>query len=87
MSDSNAEKLDKIQNDLNWIIRYLLARDQPVQPPPFAPPTPPYKYDPPAPWPTTYPKKSCPKCGIQLDGVMGYVCGDTQCPTFMKVTC
>lgn len=73
--DKNAEKLDKIQNDLNWIIRYLLARDQP------------YKYDPSAPWPTTYPKQSCPKCGISLDGVMGYVCGDTRCPTFMKVTC
>jgi hypothetical protein len=33
------------------------------------------------------PKPQCPKCGIHLSGVMGYVCNDAQCPTFMKVTC
>jgi hypothetical protein len=74
-------------------------------PPPFIPPTPPYKYDPlpyPQPWPTPFPRpmpntpptqpvwpgvRNCSKCGINLDGVMGYVCGDANCPTFMKVTC
>jgi hypothetical protein len=87
MSDSNAEKLDKIQNDLNWIIRYLLQRDALNQPPPFVPPHPPYKYDPPV-WPgPTLSKKTCSKCGMSLDGVMGYVCGDNNCPTFLKVTC
>ncbi len=25
--------------------------------------------------------KSCPKCGIKLDGPMGYVCSQPQCPT------
>lgn len=30
---------------------------------------------------------SCAKCGITLNGVMGYVCSDQNCPTFMKVTC
>ena len=30
------------------------------------------------------PKPQCPKCGIHLSfGVMGYVCNDAQCPTFM----
>ena len=37
--------------------------------------------------PTTWQKPQCPKCGMYLDKVMGYVCGDSQCPTFMKVTC
>lgn len=29
----------------------------------------------------------CRKCGMSLGGVMGYVCGDPQCPTFKKVYC
>lgn len=33
------------------------------------------------------PKPKCQKCGISLSGVMGYVCRDNHCPTFMKVTC
>jgi hypothetical protein len=38
--------------------------------------------------PTTWQKPQCTKCGMYLDKVMGYVCGDAQCPTFMKeVTC
>jgi len=48
----------------------------------------------PRPMPTTPPTqpvwpgvRSCSKCGISLEGVMGYVCGDINCPTFMKVTC
>ena len=56
----------------------------------------------PKPWPSPFPRpmpttppmqplwpgvRNCSKCGINLDGVMGYVCGDTNCPTFMKVTC
>ena len=36
---------------------------------------------PPAPlWPGV---RSCSKCGISLEGVMGYVCTDQQCPTFV----
>ena len=48
----------------------------------------------PRPMPTTPPTqpvwpgvRNCSKCGINLDGVMGYVCSDQACPTFMKVTC
>jgi hypothetical protein len=37
--------------------------------------------------PTTWQKPQCPKCGMYLDKVMGYVCGDNHCPTFMKATC
>jgi hypothetical protein len=32
-------------------------------------------------------KPQCSKCGMYLDKVMGYVCGDNHCPTFMKATC
>lgn len=32
-------------------------------------------------------RKTCPKCGMVLAPVMVYVCGDTHCPTFLKVTC
>ena len=39
------------------------------------------------PIPTTWQKPQCQKCGMYLDKVMGYVCGDNHCPTFMKVTC
>jgi hypothetical protein len=37
--------------------------------------------------PTTWQKPQCPKCGMYLDKVVGYVCGDNHCPTFMKATC
>lgn len=26
-------------------------------------------------------KDKCPKCGINLEGAMGYVCGSVNCPT------
>ena len=32
-------------------------------------------------------KKSCQKCGINLEGTMGYVCSDKDCPTFPSVRC
>jgi hypothetical protein len=28
----------------------------------------------------------CSRCGLRLDQVMGYVCNDSQCPTFVRVT-
>lgn len=30
---------------------------------------------------------TCPKCGINLTKVMGYVCHSPNCPTFPQVTC
>ena len=33
------------------------------------------------------PKRTCSRCGISLEGVMGYVCSDSHCPTFIKPTC
>jgi len=41
-------------------------------------------------WPSTSPSFSadrCPKCGINISGVMGYVCHSPGCPTFPQVTC
>lgn len=32
-------------------------------------------------------KKQCQKCGLRLDGPIGYVCTQPECPTFFTVTC
>lgn len=44
-------------------------------------------------YPPTYPRPDvlqqpfkCSRCGLRLDQVMGYVCNDSQCPTFVRVT-
>ncbi len=31
--------------------------------------------------------RTCSRCRISLEGVMGCVCTDQHCPTFMKTTC
>ena len=35
----------------------------------------------PTPWTNPVDYKSCSKCGLKLDGVMGYVCTQPHCPT------
>lgn len=78
MSDKEEylERLDKIQRDLNWIIGYLLKRDEPQH---FPPP-----YDP------NYPgigsSNMCSKCGLNFFGMIGYVCSVPNCPTFARTT-
>lgn len=41
--------------------------------------------------PLTFPqydtREMCPKCGVKISGVMGYVCNSPNCPTFVQVTC
>lgn len=32
-------------------------------------------------------RETCPKCGMKVSGVMGYVCASPNCPTFPQVTC
>ena len=52
-----------------------------VEQPPFVPPTPYIPYPPPIPadfWPKA---SGCPKCGIDLNHVMGYCCPNMECPT------
>jgi hypothetical protein len=41
------------------------------------------------PAPSTYiqPKRTCSRCGLSLECVMGYVCSDSHCPTFLKPFC
>lgn len=85
----NDDKLDKMLEKLDRIID-LLPREKT----PYVPTYPPNPYPPePVPsWPTTpFPYggigRTCSKCGLRLDQVMGYVCGDTYCPTFVKPTC
>ena len=55
----------------------------PTQRPGVRPPVVPQFPDPPG----LSEKPRCKKCGMQLESVMGYVCGDTHCPTFLKATC
>lgn len=57
-----------------------------VAPTPYAPWTMPYQ-----PWTTpNHPPmaNNCPKCGLKLEGVMGYCCPNAGCPTGLgPVTC
>lgn len=71
MKNEYTERLDKIQRDVDWIIQYLLKRDEPVQPPPYTAPT-----------STT----RCAKCGMSFEGITGYYCSDPRCPTFPRTT-
>lgn len=32
-------------------------------------------------------KKECPKCGIKIDGLVGYSCPDSECPIFFQPKC
>ncbi len=67
--------VEDIKHDVALIIQHLLKKDEPNPIPPHVPyprdgiPTPPLK---------------CSKCGMEFRGVMGYVCADNHCPTFMK---
>lgn len=70
------EKLDKIQRDLDWVIQYLLKKDQPVQPPPFNPDYPG--------WGST--RTICSKCGMEFNGVTSYYCANNDCPVQVKTT-
>jgi hypothetical protein len=77
------KKFENLTARLNFIIARLdqiehkLNKDVPT-PPPFK------QWDE-VPLPYISPK-SCSKCGLKLDAVMGYVCNDSQCPTFPRVT-
>jgi hypothetical protein len=63
--------------DIEFAIEHKLNKDVPT-PPPFK------QWDEvPLPYISS---KSCSKCGLKLDSAMGYVCNDSQCPTFPMVT-
>jgi hypothetical protein len=70
--------VEEIKRDVALIIQHLLKKDEPNPIPPYVPyprdsiPTPPTK---------------CSKCGLELNRVMGYVCSDQHCPTFMRPWC
>lgn len=40
--------------------------------------------------PLTFPqydvRETCPKCGVKIGGVMGYVCSSPNCPTFLQAS-
>lgn len=62
-------------------IRYLLEEQAPANSGPEP------KHIPTITPPVIFEKQCCSKCGMPVGGVMGYVCNDLHCPTFLKVTC
>ncbi len=72
----NDDKLDKILEKLDRIIDLLPKEKSPYSP----------SYPPLTPGPSFPPYTTCSRCGMRLDRVMGYVCNDSQCPTFLRVT-
>ena len=78
MSDKEEymKKLDDIQRDINWIIQYLIKRDEPIQPPPFMP----------LPDNLKIYQTNCAKCGMSFEGSTSYYCAKPDCPTFTKTT-
>jgi len=77
--DEYIRRLDKIERDLEWIIKYLLRKDVPIQPSPYKPP--PADHD-----PTYWAQATCRKCGMNWSGTMGYVCPSQDCPMQFKAT-
>lgn len=74
MQDQFKETLEKILEKLDTL-EMMINRVQPIQP--IYPSTP----RPPSLTPTT-----CSKCGMVWQGVMGYVCSQSDCPVQFKVT-
>ena len=73
MMEEWGKELDKFRDPNPPYIKYPTpSNPNPVFPPPFTP----------NPWPGV---RSCSRCGISLEGVMGYVCTDQACPTFRHV--
>lgn len=86
----NTEQLIKFYEDRITHLEHMLERsmemnktlmDKLAGGPITFPATPPSTFK----WPTINPPiqspNHCPKCGIKMEGVMGYVCSQPQCPT------
>lgn len=72
--ETQPDPLIEVKRDISWIIRYLLARDTPPNPPPYVPDTVPG-------WPNAV---RCSKCRLDFSGVMGFVCANQDCPMQLK---
>lgn len=78
------EHLDKMLVQSMEMNRKLMEKlgDRPVTSLPYPAPQPvtvPFPYDPSTPYGPI--AKNCAKCGLKMEGVMGYVCTQPQCPT------
>jgi hypothetical protein len=71
--ESILERLDQLEKVLNRLYTNTPVGTEPV---PF-----PLPYFPPQ------GKVTCPKCGLDWSGAMGYVCSSSDCPMQMNVTC
>lgn len=67
------DRLEAIEKSLDAIRKRVDNIDIVRQLPAPLPPTPNTWFDP----------KTCPKCGLKLEGVMGYCCPQPYCPTGM----
>lgn len=77
--ESILDRLDQLESILDRLDQLENVLDNtPVgtEPVPFPPP-----YFPPQ------GKVTCPKCGLDWSGIMGYVCSSSDCPMQMVVTC
>lgn len=80
------KQFDKIMTRLDFLTERLIVIEEMIEnkikkdvpPPPFEPLKDIFI-------PSYIPPTSCSLCGIKLDSVMGYVCNNTQCPTFPVV--
>ena len=66
--------VEDIKRDVALIIQHLQKKDEPNPIPPHVP-YPPNDIDP------YFGVTRCQKCGMEVKGVMGYVCTDTHCPS------
>lgn len=82
---NHKELMDKL-NEILEAIRELKTNPLPVQPQPYDP----HPVDPQ--WPTipTIPVPQptrCGVCGLEIENLTGYVCNNTACPIFPRITC
>jgi hypothetical protein len=72
--EERSKAIEKIQSDVEDIKRDVALIIQHLLVPPFLPGYTPYP-------PGNTPPVKCQKCGMEVKGVMGYVCTDTHCPS------
>jgi len=63
------ERLEKIESNLNWLIRHQLKKDEPPTIPPYVPSS-------------FSTEVRCQKCNMIFSGTTSYHCSNSDCPIF-----